>query len=99
MVAHSALAFALALLASFAAAAERTARATVIISVSVAPRTWRADDGALCSNLPADRFGVVDGRGNRNMPHDPAGRCGAGAASRIDPVRADPGKILLIIPD
>ena len=99
MVAHSAFAFVLALLASFSAASERTARATVIISVSVAPRTWRADDGALCSNLPADSFGVVDARGARNVPHDPAGRCGADAASRIDPVRADPGKILLIVPD
>lgn len=91
------MAVVLSALAGLAGTLGSTSQGSITISASVAARTWLASGGTLCSNIPAERFGLVSDGGRAAVPAPPGTSCGAGAASQVVRVRIAPGTLLIIV--
>lgn len=77
-------------------ALDTRSQASIVITVSVAPRSWVAGDGSFCSNVAPTRF-ALRGKDGRSYPALVAdARCGPSAASRLD-LKAQPGQMLMIV--
>lgn len=77
-------------------ALDARSQASIVITVSVAPRSWVAEDGSICSNVAPTRFGLRDEDGRSYPALAADARCGAAAASRLD-LKAEPGQLLMIV--